>query len=428
MENEYCAKHWRVLVNQLESFLSSNFIPSGTSSRFCQSLFDPYDLSSDNEEYLTPSNVAKTTPGWSDRAAPLLTTARLSLNSPPEAPKNRGQINLNLNDYHSDPLEVSSTFWILDITDWWHEQGEMHSKYADLFDVAHNVFSIIQHGVGVEASFCLGRDVIGWRQSKTTCTTLCKKVVVRKFAQANNRILAGDNPVSDMMNTENDSEMKKLVEESTVHRTVKVHNFLEMWQSSQNLCAAQKVSFDQYKQMAAVEYIWDPEEIIKTSWSLFQHDGVAAFKLSERSPLPQDLSPKDLASEWNQILNVHRIRTINHHPVERGKYSTSEIISNTENWLNWNSDMDNAIDSRDNCAADDRSDVDPHNRIEDPDFPEQEDVSATPNVPQLVRPTQKSQRQAGKVMHTVNAIETRRNKRVKKMSDWMRQWVTSIFM
>jgi len=88
----------------------------------------------------------------------------------------------NFNDYHSDPMEISSTFWILDITDWWPQQEEMHSKYADLSNVARNIFCIIPQGVGVEASFSLGRDVIGWRQSKHTGKTLCEKVVVRQFA------------------------------------------------------------------------------------------------------------------------------------------------------------------------------------------------------------------------------------------------------
>jgi hypothetical protein len=76
-------------------------------------------MSSNDEEYLTPDNVAETTPGRSDRAARLLTTARLYLNSPPEASKKWGQINPHLNDYHSNRMEISSTFWILDITDWW---------------------------------------------------------------------------------------------------------------------------------------------------------------------------------------------------------------------------------------------------------------------------------------------------------------------
>jgi len=84
----------------------------------------------------------------------------------------------------------------------------MHSKYPDLSNVALNIVSIIPHGVGVEASFSLGRDVIGWRQSKTAGETLRKKVVVRQFALANNGILAGTDPELDHTNTENDLEMK----------------------------------------------------------------------------------------------------------------------------------------------------------------------------------------------------------------------------
>jgi len=34
--------------------------------------------------------------------------------------------------------------------------------------------------------------------------------------------------------------------------------------------------------MTAVEYISDTEEIIKASWSNFEHDGMPAFKLSEK--------------------------------------------------------------------------------------------------------------------------------------------------
>jgi hypothetical protein len=90
MENEYCAKHQCVLVSKLETVPSSKLVPSATTSGSYQSSFDPYDLFSDDEEYLTPSNVAETTPGRSDRAAHLLTAARLYLNSPPEAPKNCG--------------------------------------------------------------------------------------------------------------------------------------------------------------------------------------------------------------------------------------------------------------------------------------------------------------------------------------------------
>jgi len=115
-------------------------------------------------------------------------------------------------------MDFSSTFWIPDITNWWRQQEERHSKYADLSHVACDIFSIIPHGVGVEASFSLRRDVIGWRQSKIKEETLREKVVVRQFARANNGILAGTDPELDNVNTENNSEMKKEAEERKLHR------------------------------------------------------------------------------------------------------------------------------------------------------------------------------------------------------------------
>jgi len=202
------------------------------------------------------------------------------LNSPPEAPKNWGQINPNLNDYHADPMEIGSTFWIPDITDWWRQQEETHSKYADFSNMSRDIFQFTPHGVRVEASFSLGRGVIGCRQSKTTGKTLREKVIVRQFAGANNGVLAGTDLELDTMNTENDSQMKKGAEEMKVHTMAKVHDILEMWQCSQNLRATQKESRAQNKQMTAIEYISDTEDIVKSSWSLFQYDGAAAFKMS----------------------------------------------------------------------------------------------------------------------------------------------------
>jgi hypothetical protein len=62
-----------------------------------------------------PNNLTETTRGQSDRASWLSTAGRLYLNSLPETPKNWGQINPNLNDDHSNPMEISSTFWTPDI-------------------------------------------------------------------------------------------------------------------------------------------------------------------------------------------------------------------------------------------------------------------------------------------------------------------------
>jgi hypothetical protein len=157
----------------------------------------------------------------------------------------------------------------------------------------------------VEASFSLGRDVIDWRQLKITGETLDEKVVVRQFAQANNGILAGTDPELDTTNTQNNSEKKKAVEERKLHRLAKVHDFVEMWQGNQYLRAAQKESHTKNKQITAVGYISDMEEIVKASWSLFQHECAAAFKLSDRSTLLSVFSAKDRPGGRTQFINVH---------------------------------------------------------------------------------------------------------------------------
>jgi len=194
--------------------------------------------------------------------------------------------------------------------------------------------------------------VIGWRQLKTTGETLCEKVVVRQFARANNGLLAGDDPVLDPSSTDNDMEIKREAEEKKLHRMAKVHDFLEMWQGSQTLRATQKESHAQNKHMTAVGYISDTEEIVKASWSLFHHDGAAAFILSEKSPVPPALSAKDLPGGRTQVLNVHQIKLIDHHPAESDEDSSPESISDTENWLNWNWDLDNPNDSEGDWEAD----------------------------------------------------------------------------
>jgi hypothetical protein len=85
-------------------------------SRSGQCLYDPYDLYSNDNEYLMANNVAETTPGQSDCSAHLMTATWLYLNLPPELPQNWGQINPNLKDYHSNHTEISSAFWLPDIT------------------------------------------------------------------------------------------------------------------------------------------------------------------------------------------------------------------------------------------------------------------------------------------------------------------------
>jgi hypothetical protein len=181
VKNENYAKHQRVPVNKPKKIQSHNLVSSTMVSECRQSSFDPYDLSSDDEEELPLNNGVQMTPRRSDCAARLSTAAWLYLNSPPELPKNWGQINPNLNNHHSDPEEISSTFWIPNITDWRRNEKETNSKYPYLSTAAFDIFSLIQHGVGVECILSLGRDVCSGRQSTTTGETICEKVIVRQF-------------------------------------------------------------------------------------------------------------------------------------------------------------------------------------------------------------------------------------------------------
>jgi hypothetical protein len=208
-------------------------------------------------------------------------------------------------------------------------------------------------------------------------------------------------------------EMKTEAEEKKLPRMAKVHDYLEMWQGSQNLLTTQKETSAQIKQMTTVGYILDTDEIVKASWSLFQHDGAAAFTLSQRSPLQPALSAKVLSGGRTQIFNILHIWEINCHPVESDEGCIPESISDTDDYLNWNGDLKSPIDSEEDCAEDNESDIDHNNAINDPECPVQQDVSAAPNVPGMVRPTRKSKRQAEKKFVTVSPVETRRNSRAK---------------
>jgi len=91
VENEYCAKHRCLPLTESDNIPNNNVSFSAMASRSGRSSYNPYDLFSDDEAYLTPNKGAEMTPGRSDHAAPLLTAARLFLNSPPELPQNWGK-------------------------------------------------------------------------------------------------------------------------------------------------------------------------------------------------------------------------------------------------------------------------------------------------------------------------------------------------
>jgi len=122
VENKYCAKQRHVPVSKPENELPNDLFPFVMASGSGQSSYDPYDLSSDDEEYLKLNHMPEMAPGQSDHTARFVNTTRLFSHSLSQLPKKWGQINPNLNYYHSYPKKISNTCWIRDITDWWHQQ------------------------------------------------------------------------------------------------------------------------------------------------------------------------------------------------------------------------------------------------------------------------------------------------------------------
>jgi len=109
-----------------EDVKDCNFLPSAKPSRFGQMSSDRYDLSCENQEYITHKCVAEMTVRQIDCAAHLLKAARHYSNTLSQSAKHWGQVNLNDAEYHSDSMEISSTFWLPDITNWCHQQEETH--------------------------------------------------------------------------------------------------------------------------------------------------------------------------------------------------------------------------------------------------------------------------------------------------------------
>ena len=106
---------------------------------------------------------------------------------------------------------------------------------------------------------------------------------------------------------------------------------------------------------------------------------------------------------------------------ESDENSTSKSISNTENWLYCNSDFNNPNVSEPDWEADDESDFEQDNVINDPETPPQHDGCATPNVPGLIRLSPRLKKKAEMLIVTVSPMEMRRNKGNQKKQDSMGQ-------
>jgi hypothetical protein len=93
--------------------------------------------------------------------------------------------------------------------------------------------------------------------------------------------------------------------------------------------------------------------------------------------------------------------------VESDKDSAPASISNTKNCLHLNGDLDNPNVSKVDWEVNDQSDLQQENHIEDQETPTQRDVSAEPNVRNLIWPSWMSMKQIEKLIVMVNVMKPR---------------------
>ncbi|KAF8243952.1 hypothetical protein K440DRAFT_636584 [Wilcoxina mikolae CBS 423.85] len=94
--------------------------------------------------------------------------------------------------------------------------------------------------VGIEVSFSLGRDVIGWHQVQTLAATLQQKVVVRQWACSNSGQLADAS--TDRL-TQNDAAVKAKSEQLKLRKPTLLTDFLYWSKKSQQFHTAQKGTY-----------------------------------------------------------------------------------------------------------------------------------------------------------------------------------------
>jgi hypothetical protein len=100
-------------------------------------------------------------------------------------------------------------------------------------------------------------------------------------------------------------------------------------------------------------------------------------------------------------------------PLKSDEDSTPESILYTKYCLNWNGNLNNPTDSKDNCETDGKFDIELANVNKDAESPERGDKSTMPNVAGLIQPLRMSNRIAEKWLVAANAIQIMSNMGIK---------------
>jgi hypothetical protein len=137
--------------------------------------------------------------------------------------------------------------------------------------MASDVFSLIPHGVGIEVSFSLGRDMMSWHQTTMTSQTRTKCIIMRQFYCFNNEMLAMYDKLLDIqpVPTEEKAKLKTLAN---------MADFRHFEESRAKRNEVRCQLWDSATGNDDPGFISDRMEAQVKTWGHFKHDGEWSFK------------------------------------------------------------------------------------------------------------------------------------------------------
>lgn len=132
----------------------------------------------------TPGNVERKR--YLDAAVDYINGDRLRKSAAHEEFFGRKAGNLNdLEEENQDPTRITVSWFNPTPDNFWRQVSspslsQHHQYLLPVEQMARDIYSCVPHGVGVESSFSIGRNVLSWKQSRMTASTLQSMIVTRQ--------------------------------------------------------------------------------------------------------------------------------------------------------------------------------------------------------------------------------------------------------
>ena len=182
---------------------------------------------------------------------------------------------------NDDPGKVTISWFEPGPDGYWRKIASMPAqgdiKYLQRVEqMARDIFSCVPHGVGVESSFSIARNVISWKQSRMTANTLKSNMIVRQHLLKKNTYTYRGDRHSDPNHDQNPKIVMK--------RLNKLLCFTD-YQHFAACADAQATSRLPHEENPGIGFIsGDEKEKDKKSWEAFEDDGTKYATLPVKAP------------------------------------------------------------------------------------------------------------------------------------------------